>query len=121
MVNPTPGQRPSWVSDELFPFESRFHEVDGHTIHYIDEGDGPLLLLYHGNPTWSFLYRDIISGCEIHSVASHSITRALAYRPLPRDTDSRRLSTPTSPRNWFRLLTFGKSSPWCRTGVVPSV
>jgi haloalkane dehalogenase len=31
-------------------------------VHYVDEGAGPTLLLVHGNPTWSFLYRDIIKG-----------------------------------------------------------
>lgn len=62
MVNPTPGTRPGWVDDDLFPFESRFTEVDGSTVHYVDEGEGPTLLLYHGNPTWSFLYRDLIHG-----------------------------------------------------------
>jgi haloalkane dehalogenase len=31
-------------------------------VHYVDEGDGPPLLLLHGNPTWSFLYRDVIKG-----------------------------------------------------------
>jgi haloalkane dehalogenase len=25
--------RPAWVDDELFPFESRFVEIDGHTVH----------------------------------------------------------------------------------------
>jgi haloalkane dehalogenase len=54
------GERPSWVDDELFPFESRFMEIDGHTVHYVDEGSGPALLLLHGNPTWSFEYCDLI-------------------------------------------------------------
>jgi haloalkane dehalogenase len=31
-------------------------------VHYVDEGTGPPLLLLHGNPTWSFLYRDLIKG-----------------------------------------------------------
>ncbi|WP_410598506.1 alpha/beta fold hydrolase [Amycolatopsis sp. lyj-90] len=53
--------RPSWVDDSLFPFESRFVDIDGHTVHYVDEGSGPTLLLLHGNPTWSFLWRDVIS------------------------------------------------------------
>lgn len=58
-----PGVRPDWVADELFPFESRFVEVEGgHTIHHVDEGEGPLILMHHGNPTWSFLYRDVIKG-----------------------------------------------------------
>ncbi|QWF83406.1 alpha/beta fold hydrolase [Amycolatopsis sp. CA-230715] len=54
------GERPPWVVDALFPFTSRFVDVDGHTIHYVDEGSGPTLLLLHGNPTWSFEYRDVI-------------------------------------------------------------
>lgn len=54
------GQRPEWVSDELFPFSSRFLELDGHRVHYVDEGAGPVLLMLHGNPTWSFVYRDVI-------------------------------------------------------------
>lgn len=53
--------RPTWVDDELFPFESRFVDIDGHCVHYVDEGSGPTLLLLHGNPTWSFLWRDVIS------------------------------------------------------------
>ncbi|MFI6773171.1 alpha/beta fold hydrolase [Nocardia sp. NPDC050412] len=53
-------ERPAWVDDELFPFESRFVAIDGHTIHYVDEGSGPILLFLHGNPTWSFVYREVI-------------------------------------------------------------
>jgi haloalkane dehalogenase len=56
------GTRPSWVDDDLYPFKSRFAELDGHVVHYIDEGSGPTLLMLHGNPTWSFVYRDVIAG-----------------------------------------------------------
>jgi haloalkane dehalogenase len=31
-------------------------------LHYADEGEGPLVLMIHGNPTWSVLYRDLIEG-----------------------------------------------------------
>src|SRR4051794_38620842 len=54
--------RPGWVPDELFPFESKFAEMGGARVPCVDEGSGPPLLLLHGNPTWSFLYRDIIKG-----------------------------------------------------------
>ena len=54
------GGRPAWVSPELFPYESHFIDVDGCRVHYVDEGEGPVLLLLHGNPTWSFLYRHLI-------------------------------------------------------------
>jgi haloalkane dehalogenase len=53
-------EKPTWVDNELFPFESRFLDIDGHTVHYVDEGSGPTLLFLHGNPTWSFVYRDVI-------------------------------------------------------------
>lgn len=42
------GERPAWVDDELFPFESRFVEIDGSLVHYVDEGSGPTLLYHHG-------------------------------------------------------------------------
>jgi haloalkane dehalogenase len=44
----------------LYPFESRWFESSHGRVHYIDEGAGPPLLLCHGNPTWSFLYRHIV-------------------------------------------------------------
>jgi haloalkane dehalogenase len=55
------GQRPSWVDDELLPFTSRFIELHGNSVHYLDEGSGPVLLMLHGNPTWSFVYRQAIA------------------------------------------------------------
>jgi len=52
--------RPPWLPEELYPFESHHADIDGARVHYVDEGSGPPLLLLHGNPTWSFLYRDLI-------------------------------------------------------------
>jgi len=43
-----------------FPFESKFVEVLGSKMHYIDEGDGDPILFLHGNPTSSYLWRNII-------------------------------------------------------------
>ena len=51
---------PSWLRQDLYPFTSRYAEIAGARVHYVDEGTGPPLLLLHGNPTWSFLYREII-------------------------------------------------------------
>ena len=36
-------------------------ELSGNVVHYVDEGEGPILLMLHGNPTWSFVYRDVIA------------------------------------------------------------
>ena len=43
-----------------FPFRSNFVEVHGSKIHYIDEGKGEPILFLHGNPTSSYLWRNII-------------------------------------------------------------
>lgn len=43
-----------------YPFRSHFAEFDGARLHYIDEGQGPVLLMVHGNPARSFLYRKLI-------------------------------------------------------------
>ncbi len=53
---------PSWLDTNIYPFENRFIEIDGNRVHFVDEGKGPVLLLLHGNPSWSFLYRHIIKG-----------------------------------------------------------
>ncbi len=58
----SPAARPSWVPEALYPFEDHYAEIDGARVHYVDEGEGPPLLLLHGNPTWSFLYREVIGG-----------------------------------------------------------
>lgn len=43
-----------------FPFESRYVEVLGSRMHYVDEGEGKPILFIHGNPTSSYLWRNII-------------------------------------------------------------
>jgi len=53
---------PQWLDRTLFPYEQQRIEVDGHELAYVDEGEGPPLLMLHGNPTWSFVYRDLVAG-----------------------------------------------------------
>ncbi|MFL5818478.1 MAG: haloalkane dehalogenase [Conexibacter sp.] len=43
-----------------FPYESHYREVDGLRLAHLDEGDGPPVLLVHGEPTWSYLWRHAI-------------------------------------------------------------
>ena len=44
----------------LYPFESHEIRLGGMRYHYLDEGAGPALVLVHGNPTWSFMWREIV-------------------------------------------------------------
>lgn len=49
------------IDKKPYPFKSRYQILkDGTRIHYVDEGKGPVILMLHGNPTWSFLYRNMI-------------------------------------------------------------
>ncbi len=43
-----------------FPFKSNYIEVHGSNLHYVDEGEGDAILFLHGNPTSSYLWRNII-------------------------------------------------------------
>lgn len=63
---PTPELAP--IRD-LYPFRTRRLAVPGGTLSYVDEGEGPPVVLVHGNPTWSFYYRHLIAGLrERHRV-----------------------------------------------------
>ena len=46
---------------EDYPFESRFLDLDGVRMHHLDEGEGPAVVMVHGNPTWSYYYRHLVS------------------------------------------------------------
>ncbi|MEX0973261.1 MAG: haloalkane dehalogenase [Solirubrobacterales bacterium] len=43
-----------------FPFESSYREVDGLRLAFLDEGEGKPVVFFHGEPTWSFLWRKVI-------------------------------------------------------------
>jgi len=46
---------------DLYPFQSHYLQLDHQVrLHYLDEGSGPVVVLLHGNPTWSFYYRELI-------------------------------------------------------------
>jgi haloalkane dehalogenase len=43
-----------------FPFEARYREVDGLRLAHLDEGDGEPVVFFHGEPTWSYLWRKVL-------------------------------------------------------------
>jgi haloalkane dehalogenase len=54
----TPDERFADLPD--YDFEPRYTEVDGLRLHYLDEGEGDPIVCFHGEPTWSYLYRKMI-------------------------------------------------------------
>lgn len=63
-----PRARADWIDEAAYPFESNYVETSEGRIHYVDEGptestgSETTLLMLHGNPTWSFVYRKLIDG-----------------------------------------------------------
>ena len=43
-----------------YPYEPNYVEVDGLRLHHLDEGSGPTVLCFHGEPDWSYLYRHML-------------------------------------------------------------
>ncbi|MBU2549853.1 MAG: alpha/beta fold hydrolase [Proteobacteria bacterium] len=70
----------------IYPFESRWVRIDGLGMHYVEQGldqGRPTVLLLHGNPTWSFLYREIIPRISpvCRAVAPDYIGMGLSDKP----------------------------------------
>lgn len=51
---------PSWLDTRMYPFAFHALDTDGGKLHYIDAGQGPVILFVHGTPSWSFEFRDVI-------------------------------------------------------------
>jgi pimeloyl-ACP methyl ester carboxylesterase len=77
---------------KLYPFASRELSLDGWRYHYLDEGAGRPLLLVHGNPTWSFYWRNIVLGLrdEQRLIVPDHIGCGLSDKPQDYDYDLHR-------------------------------
>ena len=66
-----------------YPFPSKFFDIDGVRMHYIDEGAGEVLLCVHGNPTWSFAWRSIVKdlSCNYRVLAIDHIGCGFSDKP----------------------------------------
>lgn len=53
---------PNWLDPALYPFEPQELALPAGTLRYVDTGTGDPVLMLHGTPTWSFLYRHFITG-----------------------------------------------------------
>lgn len=71
----------SWASE--YNFKSHFHKLNDLNLHYVDEGEGPAIIFLHGNPTWSFYYRNLINGLKdnYRCIAVDNIGCGLSDKP----------------------------------------
>lgn len=51
---------PAWLDGTAYPFRAHYFETGEGRMHYLDEGEGAPVMLVHGTPTWSFLYRRLV-------------------------------------------------------------
>ncbi|QYY35175.1 alpha/beta fold hydrolase [Ruficoccus sp. ZRK36] len=68
----------------LYPFESHWLETPAGRVHYVDEGAGEQAVLFvHGNPSWSFFYRNLILGLrdKFRCVAIDHLGMGLSDKP----------------------------------------
>lgn len=73
-----------------FPFAPQYVEVDGLRVHYLDEGaaDAPVVLLLHGEPSWSYLYRwmiPVLVDAGLRAVAIDLIGFGRSDKPATRE------------------------------------
>jgi len=52
----------AWINPDLYPFTAKTFQLDMGTMRYVDEGEGQPIVMVHGNPSWSFVYRKLIVG-----------------------------------------------------------
>ena len=46
----------------LYPFDSNYLDLNGLKYHFLDQGKGEPVVMIHGNPTWSFYFRELVKG-----------------------------------------------------------
>ena len=75
---------PGWLDRNAYPFRSRWAEVEGARLHYVDEGRGDVVLFVHGTPTWSFEFRHVIKALAAthRCIAPDHLGFGLSDRPF---------------------------------------
>ena len=82
-----------------FDFAPNYLDQDGLRLHYLDEGSGAPILLLHGEPTWSFLYRKLIPTLRRAPAAVSRRTTSGSAGRTSRPTDSGTRTTGTTRRS----------------------
>ena len=84
----------------------RWARPDGLSLHYVDEGAGPPVVLVHGNPTWSFFYRRLISGLapEFRCLALDHLGLGYSDRPRADQYGFRLVDRQADFNDWLTAL-----------------
>lgn len=68
-----------------YPFGSHYLDRNGLRLHYLDEGQGDPVVMLHGNPTWSYYYRNLVAALRdrFRCVVPDHIGCGLSDKPQP--------------------------------------
>jgi cis-3-alkyl-4-acyloxetan-2-one decarboxylase len=68
-----------------YPFASNFYDRGGIRLHYLDEGRGDPVVMLHGNPTWSYYYRNVVAALRdrFRCIVPDHIGCGLSDKPQP--------------------------------------
>lgn len=84
MAQTAPQRTPSWLDQAAWPFAPHAVQVDDGLLHYVDEGQGDVIVLVHGTPSWSFDWRHVIHGLRdsYRVIAIDHLGFGLSERPV---------------------------------------
>ena len=77
----------NWLNTNEYPFKHNYFKVNDSTMHYVDEGEGEVLLFVHGTPSWSFEFRNVIKflSKKYRCIAIDHIGFGLSEKPAKYD------------------------------------
>ena len=77
----------NWLNTNEYPFKHHYFKVNDTTMHYVDEGEGEVLLFVHGTPSWSFEFRNVIKflSKKYRCIAIDHIGFGLSEKPAKYD------------------------------------
>jgi len=75
--------------ENLYPFAPHYAWINGNKMHYVDQGKGRPVLMVHGNPTWSFYFRHLITGLSnsFRTIALDHIGCGFSDKPPAKNYD----------------------------------
>lgn len=106
-MNATDDTIPQWLQ-QLYPFAPHYYQTGSGRLHYVDEGQGRPVVFLHGNPSWSFLWRDLIRDLapQRRCLALDHLGCGLSAKPdAPEYTLQRHIERTT---DWIRSLNLGE-------------
>lgn len=98
---------PPWLQVQ-YPFDRHVFDVGGARLNFIDAGQGPPVVMLHGNPTWSFFYRNLVLGLQSTNRCLVPDHLGCGLSDKPQDADYSLAAHIRRTRDWIQSLDIDK-------------